>query len=431
MERVHRSWPAWVIFVVIVPGFLIALLIGPRVPTDKQEFYCVSNIVSSSPFGLSLNCDALLHLAMTRDPGIILREGKLRQSRPLFAVPATVLRPLFLWATDVPGRIGLHPDNTPENLRWAMPDLIGKDFPAFLAYAVVSSALLVAIFWLYLWLAGLPERAAGALFIAAVGLLLVGNDVVKAFFWSPHAQLYNILAPLIGVWAMIHPVGSWRRGAVVGFLAGVAILVYPLFLLVAACFGLRGIIDAAAERRLSPLLAGFASVGAVFVAPLAWYLFVLWLKGSFYSDTVDFNQGVWIIASLRKGTFWADLAAPTSWLWLWFKEQAFIVGIMASLAFVLFLASLPRQNVERSDLVVIICCLIVSALAFVFYALAGLNVWRSAFAPIAPLVLAVGVLARAASAMAPRWALWTAAVAALIVAYGQMIYTAVKAGPYS
>jgi hypothetical protein len=37
--------------------------------------------------------------------------------------------------------------------------------------------------------------------VVSVGLLLVTNDISKAFFWSPHTQMFNVLVPVMAVYA--------------------------------------------------------------------------------------------------------------------------------------------------------------------------------------------------------------------------------------
>ncbi len=431
MEKPSR-FILWGLFTLLVPGFLAALLVGPRAPDDKQSYFCVMNIRTASVFGISLNCDSALHIAYARDPMRILQPGNLRQSRPMMVLPPFLLRPLFAAFDDLPARFGARPvDMMPDNFQRTMPDLIERGFSGFLAYAAFNLLLLALCYALYLHLVGGAASAAGALLVGSIGLLLVGNDVVKAFFWSPHTQLYNILVPLIAVWSMTAPASGWRRGALIGLASGAGVLAYPLFLIVPACYALRAACDAVLTRRAAPLAAAAGALAAVFLAPVAWYLFVRWIVGSFYSDTLAYDQGIWIVDSLRRGTFWIDLAAPAGDLLFYLKLQLVALGVMAVLALTLFVLALARIDVRRTDAALCVAAFAVSAITFAFYALAGINYARCAAAAIPPLVVACGVLARVSAEAARPWAVWAAALGALATIEVQLIHTAVKAGPYS
>jgi hypothetical protein len=419
-------------FALLLPGFLAALLIGPRAPGDMQSVFCVHNMFTSTPFGLSLNCDAPGLLSTAYRPSDVLDKGNLRQSRPLMVMPGAILRPLFTFADDAPKWLGIRPaDDMPDNYKGWINSVMDFGMSGFIAFAVFNLALLCVSFWLYLRLVGGALDAASAVLLGAIGLLLVGNDVVKAFFWSPHGQLYNILIPLVTVWAMSKPAGAWRRGARVGLLSGIGALAFPLFLIVPACFAIRAVFDAVVEKEPRRIISGGAALAATFVAPIAWYLFVLWYVGSFYSDSLAFNQGIWIIDSLRRGTFGADLAVPAGSLWFNLLPQLYALSWMFVLALVLFVLAVPRLNVSRSDVGLCVAAFVVSFVAFAFYALAGLNTARSVASVIPPLIVVCGVLARVSLEASRPWAAWPVAFAVLAVAYAQLIFTAVKVGPYS
>ena len=421
------------LFVLLVPGFLAALLVGPRAPGDKQQTFCVHNMVTDTPFGLSLNCDSLGHLSTAYRPGAIFDKGHPRQSRPLMVMSGALLRPLFTFADDAPKWLGLRPaDDMPDNYKGWVDSVMDFGMSGFIAFAVFNLALLCVCYWLYLLLVGSASvSAASALLVGSVGLLLVGNDVVKAFFWSPHGQLYNMLVPLIGLWTMVSPARGWRRGALIGLASGVGVLAYPLFLIVPVCFALRAAFDAVAARRVSLAAPAVAAMAAVFLAPVAWYVFVLNYTGSFYSDSLAFNQGFWIVDSARRGTFWADLAVPAHALWYFLQPQLVALCAMVALALTLFVLAVPRLNVSRADAGLCIAAFAVSAVALAFYALAGLNTARSAAAALPPLIVVCGVLARVSAEAVRPWAAWAIALAGFATIYVQLVYTVVKAGPYS
>ena len=63
---------------------------------------------------------------------------------------------------------------------------LARDLPAYLAYILLNCGILLLCFHVLrktMAPAGVNDRA-GLVILVAVGLLLVGNDVTKAFFWS-------------------------------------------------------------------------------------------------------------------------------------------------------------------------------------------------------------------------------------------------------
>ncbi len=80
---------------------------------------------------------------------------------------------------------------------------------------------------------------AGLVILVAVGLLVVGNDVTKAFFWSPHTQLFNVFVPVLALDATLRVLDGAafdRRFAVgVGLAVGLGVTAYGVFIVVVAC----------------------------------------------------------------------------------------------------------------------------------------------------------------------------------------------------
>lgn len=430
----------WAVFVLVLLALMTGFLVGPRSPANEQEKHCVANLVTSSPFGLSLGCDAYLNLHLARAPERLLEPGNFRQSRPLLAIPAYLIRPLFLWAKDMPATLGIRaaPDMQPFHLQFT-PALLENDFPGFLAYVLINMLELAAAFAIYLRLVagsatgrGWDFSAAAVVAIGAIGFLLLANDVMKAFVFNAHVQMFNILAPLLGVLVLAKPASSPKRAAAIGFAAGIGVLAYPLLAIVVACYGLRALIDLYSERNLRVfLLRGVLVVVMAAVPVLAWYYFVLWRVGSFYSDSMAYRQLIWVADSYAAGTLLADLSAKFGGLSREAARQAVALAAMFGLALLLLVVNRRRARFEHGDAMLVAAALLTSLVVLVFHALAGFTMARVAYGILPPLIVICGVLARAAYRDERSSVLaWGAAAVFGAIIIAQMVYTVVKAGPY-
>lgn len=428
----------WVAFAVILPLFMAALLIGPRASAEDQANHCIANVASDTIFGLSVNCDAFQLVDLARNPHKLLERDNWRQSRPMLVMPAALLRPLFLWTEDVPKRFNIRPAaDMRDYFQRFMPEFLGFGFPSFAAYALVNTLTLMAVFAVFLWLVlgspfggwniGLPA----AFVVAAFGGLLIANDVVKAFAWTPHTQLYNILVPLLAVAALAKPPrGHWRI-VLVGIGCGLGVLAYPLFLLVPACLVLRALIEARNKGDRTALRSA-AFVAAITVAlSLAWIGFVLWYVGSFFSDTMHYRQVIWPVDSFAKGTLFSDLAEKFGYMMSRAGHQmsALVLAFVPIAA--AFWMKRQRPVMSQADFELCIAALAMPLLVLAFNLVVGNNVARIAYGMVAPLIVVGAVLARIAlEAERERLARLTAATCIAIV-LAEFVHVAVKAGPYS
>ena len=427
-----RLWGAFALaLVLLMTGFLV----GPRAPADEQDRACVANLVTSSPFGLSLGCDAFHNLHIGRQPQRLLDVGSFRQSRPLLAIPASILRPLFLWAQDAPKWFGIRPapDINP-GLAKFVPSILENDFPTWLAYILVNVLELAAAFAVYLRLVmgsatgkGWSAPSAALVAIGAVGMLIVANDVVKAFVFNAHVQMFNVLAPLFGLLVLAQSAGSAQRAAIVGFGAGVGILAYPLMVIVAVCYGLRTLYELYLDRDVRAFLIRASVVVICTAIPvLGWYGFVMWRVGSFYSDSLAYKQLVWVADSFRTGTLIVDLGYFFGALIYQASLQAIALVAMFALAFWVLRRTTARLS--REDRELIGAALVTSIAVLIFHALAGFFMARVAYGILPPLVVICGLLTRVAFERTEARGQWAAAF--VFVLGAQMIFTVVKAGPY-
>src|SRR5262249_13874721 len=157
----------WVWLVSAFAVFVAALLIGPRVPYERQAEFCVVNVKIGGPLGISLNCDSPEYLRLAREPSALLEPTNMRQSRPGLVLAAP-LSPLG----DLARRFGVSASR-PDIAQGRIDDSLAKDFPGFLAYALLNAGFMLATFWLFQRAADVtaPDAPLGVIFVAVAMLL--------------------------------------------------------------------------------------------------------------------------------------------------------------------------------------------------------------------------------------------------------------------
>ena len=193
---------AWLGFVVALSALAMGYLVGPRVADLDQRHYSIGNVELPGPFGIGLNCDSPVFMALAREPSGLLSPNSSRQTRPGLILLAAALRaPLALFA-EARRPLSRPPPNAFSYDPGRISAAFRADLPAYVAYTLLNFAFLLGTFACLLGIVRplLRPDAATTLIVVSVGVLLLANDVTKAFLWSPHTQLLNILGPVFAVY---------------------------------------------------------------------------------------------------------------------------------------------------------------------------------------------------------------------------------------
>lgn len=296
-------------FLAILFGFMLLLLVGSPLSPAAAKKDCVTSLRLSGHLRLILNCDLPVFMRDARRPARLLEAGSVRQSRPVFVLAGTVAGAIFSPLARLLGPlVPQHPGATqhdPAKLAFGLKALL----PEYLGYLAINVGLLLLAFLLY-WqcvlrdagVSGAPVRIA-----FWIGTLLIFNDVVRAFIWSPHTQMFNLALPGIGT-ALI--LSGRRRGPVrlclyaLGF--GVGILAYAAWALLFPCLIIA---EAWACRRDEQVWYGWRSLGLVAAMALLcalptmlWFGYLRLAIGSVtVPETARYDEVVWIVRTLRIG----------------------------------------------------------------------------------------------------------------------------------
>lgn len=400
-----------IIFILALGTVLLGLLIGPRVAYEDQIKFCVANIDLPGPFGISLNCDSSEFMLLANSPSKLL-ENNVRTARPGLIFVAygltNILSPLMP-NTKIVTDASVNVINQERTV-----SAMAKNGAAFIAYLILNIVILIVsfVFLRYLMLENLLTSIQNKKLspygltatITAFGLLLVSNDVVKAFVWSPHTQMFNILVPVLCIWTMLK---SWHGYFNTGWRAflyticiGLGVTAYPTFILCLVCMLVPGVLQEIRNGRVTLLmvLRLITLIGLTLLPYLAWYFIVKNKMGSFYyhETSPDFNQVFWMLDALNDGVF--------NFLLIWFGNfialiemalhQIFfaIISIFWTLFFLLRSNSVVNLQLTRLKIIIICCCL-VAFLFITFFASVGLILPRTAFTIVPTLIVAAGIFA--------------------------------------
>ncbi len=393
-------------FVAILILFMGVLLIGPRIPAERQSEFCVVNVDLPGPFGLSLNCDSPEFMRLAADPAALLDAENTRQSRPglvlaaaALSLPLSLLKPI---GAALPARAS-RSDIDQQRISEALSQYV----PAFAAYVLLNAAFLVACFVV---LRRIAHRAVGGrmypevgIVVLAAGSLFLSNDVTRFFMWSPHTQLLNVLLPVLAMSAVLW---SWSGGlrslpaaAGAGLATGVGLTAYPLSIILAPALlgpaALRAPWQPADENRRL-LCNAFALLCGCVLPYLVWYLSVRFATGRFYSHEIASGQLVWIRQAYAQGLFELSKAFAGHIVYLLQSAAMQAVAAILMIVWVLGIAILSRRadaSFRRVFARLLAACVAVSGLALLFYAGVGWLSPRLAYAAVPPWIVLSGAIA--------------------------------------
>ena len=283
------------LFALIYAGFL---LIGPRIPEDAVIKGNVTNVNLPGPFGVSLDCDSFEFMKDARDPVLLLEPKSCRQSRPGLIFAAHILSYPFIPLKRI--------------IRGLVPSIdlssqyaaIGEDeknqtiadlFAVYIAYSLLN--LIFILFSAKLLIDVWGQKPDVPLVLAFVSTLVISNDIVKFYFWSPHTPVFNVFVPLLCIWFGIK---SWNENLVyqnkclwLSLLAGVGMTAYGSFI---TCLPFI-VIPALFKKPHLWLWAkrAFAISFAFFLPSIAWFSFVYLKTGAYYQHEIEHHSAlIWL-----------------------------------------------------------------------------------------------------------------------------------------
>jgi len=418
---------------------MFALLIGPRVSDDHQIEQFVFNVHLTGPFGVSLNCDSPEFILLAANPSHLLHRSNALQSRPGLIAAAAVLAWPFSSINGMLKNLSATAARSDYDQK-RITDALSNDKPEYLAYILLNIGFLLLAFncLRHICLPWADNNAITGIILAAIGFLLAANDVVKAFVWSPHTQMFNILAPVFCLYASLRAkTGALlrRRFAIsIGLLAGLGCTAYPLFVILVPCVAICSLAYASHQscRRVwsQTIINIIIFMLFVFAPEALWIAFVFFKTGSFYQYQMEsFGVVIWMFQSESFGAF------LTKWLenlkqLLWFAAVQAVPAVVLLVAVIALNRRMDADKNRAPLWPLVSTSILVSAVTAVFYTSVGFLYPRLAYSIVAPFVVVVAAAAvangRSDFGRCRSIAYWSVSVAMI-----SAVYTVLKDGPYA
>ncbi len=425
-------------FLAVLLGFMALLLVGPPLSVQEAKAACVTSITLPGRLRLILDCDSPVFMRDAHRPARLFEAGSIRQSRPVFVFAGTLAGAVFSpFARVLRPFVPEHPGATqhdPAKLEFGFKTLL----PYFFGYVALNIGLLVLTFALY-WRAATGPAPLSALAVRIafwVGTLLIFNDVVRAFVWSPHTQMFNLLLPAVGV-ALI--LADRRRtparlclyalGIGVGILAYAAwALLFPC-LVIAEVWARRGTGWRAGGWRLLGLFVAMAMLCAL--PTIFWFAFLHSAVGKItVPETSRYHEVVWIAEALRTGvgTFLTTAAQFLAFFVVQFLRQG--IPAFVALGFALWLGG---WQARRPDAIgpAAFAAGAVALVCIGFFTFIGWPAPRLGYPPVVAIIMLAGVVAVRGAATLSGHVVRRAEFFFATLALAQAAYTLLKGGPLS
>jgi hypothetical protein len=434
---------SWLLLALALAVLMIGVLTSPRVPHDRQREFCVTNVPIAGPFSVSMVCDSHYFMQMAREPLTLLEPMNQRQARPgLILAAAAIAWPLSPFA-NLAQTLGIRPSR-PDVDQKRIDNALAKDFSAYAAYIILNVFIVLMSFHLFRLICGPPQAdlASIAIFVS-VCFLLAANDVVKAFVWSPHTQMFNILVPVFALWAALRASEGAlldpRFALTTGAITGIGVTAYPLFVIVVPCVFVGGLVALICKRPFTGLKIvslNFSLLAALTLLPMAiWYVVVRSHVGSYFVyDAAAHGEVVWMMEAWQQGLgnlVEAWLAKAHDLLLLADAQASSVKALLVLIAVAALMARREISAVLGRVVRVALCAAVVVGVTLAFYASVGLVTWRLAYAALPAVIAAGGAALVWIASRLPSRRRNVVAFACVAIVLTQSIFIVMKAGPYS
>jgi hypothetical protein len=386
------------------------LLFAPMV--DKPV--CATPIRLSGSRAYPLNCDSPLFMRLAQHPSLILQRYEVRQDRPGYVAVAAVFTRIFGAAAK-----GLGLDRA-----------YGQSNSAYIPLVLINLVLLVGAVVVLAWL--LARLGTPTIANAALCLLLIVNDVTKAFFWTPHQQMFELLVPVMAIAiarSVLRARPSSVKVATLGLLLGLASLIYAsvfIAVLVVAltllAWGWRGL-------AMAVLLCASSAIPTV-----GWIGYCEIFIGSYFNkEESNFHEFIWLPEAARRGPhsllIWMQTNAVIT-----MREFGSVAGVvllvLAALAVVAVLAGVRLDTASKEERQILSATVITIGCSVIFNFGLGLMSTRIMFDVLPAILVLVGWMsARLAANSRAAWWLVHLAVPLFALLYAGQVLTSY--GPYS
>lgn len=300
----------FVIAALMVSLTMPLILVSPRPAPGIKKYWLLHIVELGGPVHFVKNVDSWEFEHDAEHPGDLFTTAHRHwQSRPLAVWLGWLLAQPFR-AAGMPTRVAMTPEKGRELItRPPYPSEYNATSPQYAGFIVLNWLLLVGSVILFK-----PLLRGKSFFEPRVLLpvsMLIVNQVTRAFFWTPHTQIFNVVLP-VATMTLLRPLIprvktlNVRNAALIGLVFGILAMAYGAFavtagaavLVILFCDGWQAF---KADARRRSLLS--ATLIAAFFAPiLIWIVIVTLRVGAFYSpETQRYHEFVWLYQRISDG----------------------------------------------------------------------------------------------------------------------------------
>jgi len=274
-----RSGQLWVFGAILILALTSSILFR-----DFKAPECTQLVKGPLSTQVLINCDSAQIVQDSQTPSRLWNAETSYQDRPLYTLAGYVIsKPLRFFSDSF--EIYSNTKGEPITFYYAN----------YLAFIFLNIILLMLILWQSIKLVRrlMPDRemSGQTFFLGTVLSLLVANNVVKGFVWTPHTQIFNLLLVIysINLWLEVEASESNNMKTRHYFTLGLLLFFYPMFVLL----------------YLIPLLRNWKSnilPTLISIAPYLIYPTALELFGGEYRNAAveDFDGFVWVLRSFDR-----------------------------------------------------------------------------------------------------------------------------------
>lgn len=286
--------------------YFFCLMIGPRVPEDQQKEFCVRNFQINNFFGHSMNCDSADYMLNTSNPRRLLEKDSIRQARPGIIINAYIFS-FFIdnfiktinYKDDYPKKTIIEGEKIEyEVFEYFNPKIV------YISYTLIN--ILIIFFSIYLFFKIFDLSVFNPLhykdWLIWFSLIIVVNNTINQFFWSPSTKLLNIFCCVFTIYfsaQIINKKLNITQIFLINFVCGFLLLYYAVFFISFTIFNLLFMYFYSKKYFYIIFNIG------LFIIPFGmWFMFIKKINGIFYfSNFTDYNFIFWIRDSYFQSGF--------------------------------------------------------------------------------------------------------------------------------
>ncbi len=314
--------------------YIFLLMIGPRVPDDKQKDFCVRNFSINIYLGHSMNCDSADWILNTSNPKRLYEKDSIRQPRPGLIFTTYWISKFinyFVNDTNYPKSSFMKKEDG-SNLK------IHEEFNPkiiFTSYFLVNLMILGLSIYFFFKLFGFSVFSTLTYhkWYLWLSLLIIFNNTVNQFLYSPSTKLLNIFCASTTIYfsSLLLQSRIFAKELILVFLVlGILMLFYASFIVSFVILIALYFFNSFKKEEYSVLLSKVILFSSLFCLPyLAWYFYIYNLNNYFHvSNFTEYRFIIWIFPFFKDNGFFGTIIKLVSDFFdfykIFFKEHLFI-----------------------------------------------------------------------------------------------------------